>query len=87
MQRLISSGRTQVSDLRRHIAFIDIGLPGMDGYAIAHTLKDDRLTAAISLIALTGYGSDNDRLRAAEAGFERHFTKPIRLEDLQLALA
>lgn len=69
------------------LAFIDIGLPGMDGYAVARALKDDPGTAHIELIALTGYGSESDRQRAREAGFSHHFTKPIRLEDLQLALA
>lgn len=69
------------------LAFIDIGLPGMDGYAVARALKDDPGTAHIELIALTGYGSESDRQRALEAGFSHHFTKPIRLEDLQLALA
>jgi signal transduction histidine kinase len=69
------------------LAFIDIGLPGMDGYAVARALKSDPLTASIELIALTGYGSEQDRKLAADAGFKHHFTKPIKLEDLQLALA
>ncbi|MDQ1830305.1 ATP-binding protein [Massilia scottii] len=69
------------------LAFIDIGLPGMDGYAVARALKADERTAGIELIALTGYGSEKDRTLALEAGFTRHFTKPIRLEDLDLALS
>ncbi|NHZ39659.1 ATP-binding response regulator [Massilia aquatica] len=69
------------------LAFIDIGLPGMDGYALARALKSDERTAGIELIALTGYGSEKDRTHAIDAGFARHFTKPIRLEDLDLALA
>ncbi|RSZ55284.1 response regulator [Massilia atriviolacea] len=69
------------------LAFIDIGLPGMDGYALARALKADARTAAIELIALTGYGSEKDRTQAVDAGFARHFTKPIRLEDLDQALA
>lgn len=69
------------------MAFIDIGLPGMDGYAVARALKADPDTAHIALIALTGYGTENDRSLAADAGFERHFTKPIKLEELQQALA
>ncbi len=68
------------------VAFIDIGLPGMDGYAVARALKSDPRTAHIELIALTGYGGEKDRSLAAEAGFKHHFTKPIRLEDLQAAL-
>jgi signal transduction histidine kinase len=69
------------------LAFIDIGLPGVDGYAVARALKADPATAHIELIALTGYGSEKDRQLAADAGFARHFTKPIKLEDLQAALA
>ncbi|SHG97602.1 ATP-binding protein [Massilia sp. CF038] len=69
------------------LAFIDIGLPGMDGYTVARALKADPATAHIELIALTGYGSEADRQRARDAGFKHHFTKPIRLEDLQTALA
>jgi signal transduction histidine kinase len=69
------------------LAFIDIGLPGMDGYAVARALKADPRTAHIELIALTGYGSERDRNMASDAGFKRHFTKPIKLEDLQDALA
>lgn len=69
------------------LAFIDIGLPGMDGYQVARALKDDPLTAHIELIALTGYGSEKDRSMAMTAGFARHFAKPIRIEDLQAALA
>ncbi len=69
------------------IAFIDIGLAGMDGYAIAAALKADPATAGIELIALTGYGSADDRQRAFDAGFQHHFTKPITIEQLELALS
>jgi signal transduction histidine kinase len=69
------------------IAIIDIGLAGMDGYAIAKALKDDPATAHIALIALTGYGSAADRQRAFDAGFQHHFTKPISIEQLELALS
>jgi signal transduction histidine kinase len=69
------------------IAFIDIGLAGMDGYAIAKALKQDPATARIALIALTGYGSEADRQRAFDAGFQHHFTKPISIEQLELALS
>jgi signal transduction histidine kinase/CheY-like chemotaxis protein len=72
---------------RPDIAFIDIGLAGMDGYAIARALKADPATATIMLIALTGYGSSSDRARAFDAGFTQHFTKPISLQQLELALS
>ncbi|HEY0061641.1 MAG TPA: ATP-binding protein [Telluria sp.] len=85
-----SSGQAAIAlapTVQPALAFIDIGLPGMDGYAVARALKSDPATAHIELIALTGYGSDADRQRAHDAGFKHHFTKPIRLEDLQAALA
>ncbi|HEY0491550.1 MAG TPA: ATP-binding protein [Telluria sp.] len=69
------------------IALVDIGLADMDGYAVARALKGDPLTAHIVLVALTGYGSREDRQRASEAGFDHHFTKPIKLEDLDAVLA
>lgn len=72
---------------RPEVAFIDIGLPGIDGYEVARQLKSAPATADIALIALTGYGSDADRAKAREAGFAHHFTKPIKLEDLDTALA
>jgi signal transduction histidine kinase/CheY-like chemotaxis protein len=79
-------GLKLAKDAQLEVAFIDIGLPGMDGYAVARALKGDPRTAHIELIALTGYGSERDRTLASEAGFKHHFTKPIRLEDLQVAL-
>jgi len=85
-----ASGPDGIALARRmqpELAFIDIGLPGMDGYAVARALKQDPASAVIELIALTGYGSESDRQRAQAAGFRHHFTKPIRLEDLQAALA
>ena len=72
---------------RPEVAFIDIGLPGMDGYEVARQLKSTPATADIALVALTGYGSDADRAKAREAGFAHHFTKPIKIEDLDAALA
>ncbi len=69
------------------IAFIDIGLAGMDGYAIARALKANPATAQVELIALTGYGSAVDRQRAFDAGFQQHYTKPISLQQLALVLS
>ncbi|MDB5932820.1 MAG: hypothetical protein JWQ01_164 [Massilia sp.] len=80
-------GIALASTLQPEIAFIDIGLAGMDGYAIARALKSDPASAAIVLVALTGYGSADDRQRAFDAGFQQHFTKPISIEQLELALS
>lgn len=69
------------------IAVVDIGLPGLDGYKVAETLRDDPDTAGIRLIALTAYGSVEDRKRSQRSGFEAHLVKPASLDQLRLALA
>jgi CheY-like chemotaxis protein len=60
----------------------DIGLPGLDGYGVARELRRNPATAQIRLIAVTGYGSEADRRRAFEAGFDYHLTKPVDPEVL-----
>ena len=59
------------------VAFLDIGLPVMDGYELAGRLRAELGAALPRLIALTGYGQDSDRARAKEAGFAFHLTKPV----------
>jgi CheY-like chemotaxis protein len=65
----------------------DIGLPGLDGYGVARAVRQTPATAHIRLIALTGYGSDDDRRRAREAGFDFHLVKPAPPEVLEELLA
>ena len=59
------------------IAIIDIGLPGKDGHELAIELRRRFPSRAIRLIALSGYGQQDDRLRSIAAGFERHLVKPV----------
>jgi len=68
------------------IAIVDIGLPGADGYQFARALRE-RLGSGVRLIALTGYGTEADRQRAAEAGFDAHLTKPVDLDRLLALIA
>ena len=82
-----ASGLALAAQQNPELAFIDIGLPGMDGYAVARALRSDPATRHIELVALTGYGTENDRQLAFGAGFTHHFTKPIKLTDLDTALA
>ena len=71
---------------RPEIAFVDIGLPGEDGYAVARALRST-LGAAIYLVALTGYGLADVEHRAREAGFDLHVVKPIDEDTLVRVLA
>jgi PAS domain S-box-containing protein len=65
------------------IVFLDIGLPGMDGYEVAHRIRIKYPIACPCLIALTGYGQSSDREQALAAGFAAHLTKPVDLDVLR----
>jgi PAS domain S-box-containing protein len=64
------------------IVLCDIGMPDMDGYAVAKAMRADPALSGASLVALTGYGQAEDRQRALESGFDRHLTKPISHDQL-----
>ena len=68
------------------IAFIDIAMPGMSGYEVARHLKKQPSLHGLVLVALTGYGQDEDRRQAFEAGFDHHMVKPASIEALQQLL-
>ncbi len=59
------------------VALLDIGLPGMDGYEVARRLRTEAGCVNTFLIALTGYGQEDDRARARASGFDAHFVKPV----------
>ena len=63
--------------LRPDVVLCDIGLPGMDGFTVADTLRKSPETATTRLIAVTGYGEEEDRRRALAAGFDVHLVKPV----------
>jgi PAS domain S-box-containing protein len=65
------------------IVFLDIGLPGLDGYAVARQLRATSRTAEALLVALTGYGQDEDREKAFAAGFDHHLLKPTELAQVR----
>jgi PAS domain S-box-containing protein len=66
--------------LEPELVFLDLGLPVMDGFEVAHTLRALPFGARLMLVAVTGYGQDVDRARTREAGFDRHLVKPVELE-------
>jgi len=68
------------------VAILDIGLPDMDGYALAAALREREDRAGMRLVALTGYGQKADVERAGEAGFDLHLTKPASVEELRRAV-
>ncbi len=67
------------------IAVLDIGLPVMDGYELATRIRQ-RMGVTVRLLAVTGYGQDHDRSRSRDAGFERHFVKPVDASELIAAI-
>jgi PAS domain S-box-containing protein len=71
---------------RPEVVLCDLGLPGMDGYAVATALRQDPITAGARLIALSGYGQQEDQRRSRETGFDLHLTKPVEFKVLQRLL-
>jgi signal transduction histidine kinase/CheY-like chemotaxis protein len=66
--------------------FLDLGMPDMDGFEVAHQIRSRPHTKDTVLIALTGWSQERDKQRTAEAGFDRHLAKPADLETLQSVL-
>jgi CheY-like chemotaxis protein len=72
---------------RPDIALVDVGLPGLDGYAFARAVRADPEIGQTPLVAITGYGQPEDRRQSSEAGFNAHLIKPVRPEALFRAMA
>ncbi len=66
---------------------LDIGLPGMDGYAVCRAFRQDDDFKTVPIIAQTGWGRDRDKSLASEAGFDDHLVKPVTLAQLEQLLA
>jgi CheY-like chemotaxis protein/anti-sigma regulatory factor (Ser/Thr protein kinase) len=87
--QLAYEGETALEKARHYqpdVAVLDLAMPGMDGFELARRLRDDRRMNGILLIALTGYGREEDRRRSREAGFDLHFVKPADPAELQAVL-
>ena len=83
--QVVHDGPTALAAARSNtpdVALVDIGLPGMDGYAVAQRLRE-RSGKKVMLVALTGFGSEEDRKRAQAAGFDHHLVKPVDLDALE----
>ncbi len=86
---LAVSGQDGVEAARRfhpEVVLCDLGLPGMNGYEVAEELRRDPSTRSAKLIAVTGYGRDEDRRRSKAAGFDMHLTKPVDPAQLRALL-
>jgi CheY-like chemotaxis protein len=69
------------------VVLLDIGMPHLSGLEVARRMRQDLDMSQVLLVAMTGYGQDDDRRRSQEAGFNAHMVKPIDLDALQSLLA
>jgi CheY-like chemotaxis protein len=81
-----ADGLTAARHFHPEVVLCDLGLPGMSGFEVAAELRRDPATRSAKLIAVTGYGRDEDRRRSKEAGFDLHLTKPVDPAQLRALL-
>jgi signal transduction histidine kinase len=82
------TGLTTAREFCPTVVISDLGLPGeQDGYAVARAMRNDPVLAGVYLIAMSGYGQDEDRRRTHDAGFNCHLVKPVDPASLENALA
>ncbi len=72
---------------RPHVILMDIGMPKLNGYEATRRIREQPWGRDIAIIALTGWGQEEDRLKSKEVGCDGHLVKPIQLLDLQKLLA
>ena len=77
------SGVAKALQWQPELVFCDIGLPRLDGYGFARALRAAPSLREAVLVAMTGYGSEGDKVLASESGFDQHFTKPVDLDTLE----
>jgi CheY-like chemotaxis protein len=76
-------------NFRPHIVLLDLGMPKMNGYEACRRIRDHAWGAQMTLIALTGWGQEDDRRKSSAAGFDGHLVKPVdpeTLEELSMSL-
>jgi CheY-like chemotaxis protein len=74
------------AELRPDMVLLDLGMPGMDGYETAKRIRQLPDATQIKIVALTGWGQEEDRRRTASAGFDHHLVKPIDLQSIEALL-
>jgi len=81
------SALDEIERYRPDVVFLDLGLPGMSGYDVARRVRMMDDLGSLRLVALTGYGTDGDRRKTREAGFDVHLAKPVDPRALDALLA
>jgi two-component system CheB/CheR fusion protein len=82
-ERVVATAR----ELRPDVILLDIGLPGITGYEVARRIREDGMLSGVALVAVSGYGREEDLSRARAAGFDRHLVKPVDFDALHEVLA
>jgi CheY-like chemotaxis protein len=75
-----------IKDFQPQIVLLDLGMPEIDGFEVARRIRESNSLNCPVLVALTGYGRQVDRERTAEAGFVQHLLKPVRADEIKLAI-
>jgi CheY-like chemotaxis protein len=73
-------------DFRPDVALLDLGMPELNGFDLARKLRRESTLADLTLVALSGWGTEEDRMRGRDAGIDHHLTKPVLLEDVKAIL-
>jgi len=74
------------AEFKPDIVLLDLGLPGMDGYEVARAIRRMPESGNPVLVAVTGWGAPEERLRSKQAGFDEHLTKPVDISMIELLL-
>jgi CheY-like chemotaxis protein len=82
-----ATGLSRAREVQPDVVICDIGLPGMDGYAVARAIRADHALDRTLLVALSGYGFENDVQRARDAGFDSHVIKPPTIDAIRRVIA
>jgi PAS domain S-box-containing protein len=82
-----SSALEAIGASQPNVLLLDLGMPGMDGFTVARRIRQDPRHRHLTLIALTGWGQEQDRLHSLAAGFDHHLTKPADLNALKALFA
>jgi DNA-binding response OmpR family regulator len=88
--RVANDGEQALAEAERFrpdVVLLDIGMPKKNGYEVAREMRAAPWGGSMTLVAVTGWGQVDDKRRAREAGFDRHFTKPLDLDALMAFLA